>query len=135
LFEQLLRTGLSSCRAVRDIRVFGLLIAIELDTRGWPQRWFREQAGSLYVMNLLRHKPFPVFVGYCQYEPHILKVTPPLSITRAEVHSVSETLIAVLQRPLHRLCPSLLRALLSVPSRAVGEAFWNRKVNHEYLEC
>ena len=134
LFEQLLRNGLSSCRAVRDIRVFGLLIAIELDTRGWPQRWFRKQVGSVYVMNLLRHKAFPVLVGYCQYEPHILKITPPLSITRAEVHSVSETLIAVLERPLHRLCPSLLEALLSLPSNAVGDALWNRKVDHEYLK-
>jgi acetylornithine/succinyldiaminopimelate/putrescine aminotransferase len=135
LFEQLLRNGLSSCRAVREIRVFGLLIAIELDTRGWPKRWFRKQAGSLYVMNLLRYRPFPVFVGYCQYEPHILKITPPLSITRAEVHSASETLIAVLKRPLYRLCPSLLGALLSVPSKAAGEAFWNRIINNAYLKC
>jgi acetylornithine/succinyldiaminopimelate/putrescine aminotransferase len=124
LFEQLLRRGLSSCRAVRDIRVFGLLIAVELDTQAWPRRWFRKQAGSIYVMNLLRHEPFPVFVGLCQYEPHILKITPPLSITRAEVHSVCETLIEVLKRPAHQLLPSLLEALLPAPVQATWEACW-----------
>jgi acetylornithine/succinyldiaminopimelate/putrescine aminotransferase len=122
LFEQLLGQGLSFCAAVREIRVFGLLIAIELETRSWPRHWFHRKAGSLYVMNLLRHKPFPVFVGFCQYEPHILKITPPLSITREEIHSVCETLITVLRRPIHRLFPALFRALLPAPLHTMGAA-------------
>jgi acetylornithine/succinyldiaminopimelate/putrescine aminotransferase len=134
LFEQLLLDGLSSCRTVREIRVFGLLIAIELDTQRWPRRWFRKQAGSVYLMNLLRHRRFPVFVGFCQYEPHILKITPPLSITRPEVHSVCETLIAVLKRPAHRLLPLLLGPLVRMPVQATWEACWNRKRNDESLE-
>jgi acetylornithine/succinyldiaminopimelate/putrescine aminotransferase len=112
LFARLLGEGLASCRAVRDVRVFGLLIGIELDTRGWPRKWFRKQAGSLYVLNLLRHQPFPVFVGYCQYEPHVLKFTPPLSITREEVKWVCETITAVLRRPFYQLLPGLCGALV-----------------------
>src|SRR5262249_2724130 len=38
LFEQLLRHGLATCRAVREVRVFGLLLGIELDLRDWPRR-------------------------------------------------------------------------------------------------
>jgi acetylornithine/succinyldiaminopimelate/putrescine aminotransferase len=139
LFEQLLRHGLSSCKAVREVRVFGLLLAIELDTGSGPRRWFRKQAGSLYVMNLLRHEPFPMFVGFCQYEPHILKITPPLTITRAEVHSVCETLIAVLKRPAHRLLPALLGALAPAPIKATWGSCSahfgsNRKPNYECLK-
>jgi acetylornithine/succinyldiaminopimelate/putrescine aminotransferase len=131
LFERLLRNGLASCKAVREIRVFGLLLAIELDIRSWPRRWFRKQAGSVYVLNLLEHHPFPVFVGFCQYEPHILKITPPLSIRREEVHAVCETLIAVLKRPVHRLLPSLLGALLPAPIRTVSKARRSPQSVHE----
>ena len=41
LFGRCCADGLSCCKAVRDVRVFGLLIAIELDTTGWPRKWFR----------------------------------------------------------------------------------------------
>src|SRR5262249_43181841 len=122
--------GLSSCKAVRDVRVFGLLIAIELDIQAWPRRWIRRQVGSVYVLNLLRYQPFPVFVGFCQYEPHILKITPPLSISREEVHAVCETLIAVLKRRVHQLLPSLLGTLLPAPVRTIWESSRTQE-----LEC
>jgi acetylornithine/succinyldiaminopimelate/putrescine aminotransferase len=114
--------------------VFGLLIAIELDTAGWPRRWFGKQAGSVYALNLLRHRPFPVLMGFCQYEPHVLKFTPPLTITREEVHSVCETIRTVLRRPAYRLLPSLIGALGRSFVKRKWESFWNGRANHERLE-
>jgi acetylornithine/succinyldiaminopimelate/putrescine aminotransferase len=134
LFAQQLAEGLSGCKAVRDVRVFGLLIAIELDTRRGPRKWLKKQAGSLYVMNLLRYKPFPLFVGYCQYEPHVLKITPPLSITREEVLEVCQTLQTVLRRPTYRLVPPLLGALAHSSVKARWEAYWNRRASRERVE-
>jgi len=107
-FAALLKSGLSSCKAVREIRVHGLLIGIELDTERWPRRWFRKRLGSFYLLAMLRHRPFPLLIGFCQYEPHVLKLTPPLSITPEEVRQVCETITAVLKRPFYRV---LLRAL------------------------
>jgi acetylornithine/succinyldiaminopimelate/putrescine aminotransferase len=133
LFARLLAEGLSGCQAVRDVRVFGLLIGIELDTRAWPRKWVRKQVGSLYALNMLRHPRFPVLCGYCQYEPHVLKLTPPLSVTPEEVHRICDTMVAVLRRPTHRLIPALFGALVRAPVRARWEAYWNRKVIHEPL--
>ena len=134
LIEKLLRESLSSCKAVRAIRVYGLLIGIELDTRGWPRRYFRRQAGSLYLVNLMRHEPFPILAGLCQYEPHVLKLTPPLSITFDEARHMCETLTAVLRLPARRLLPALVGALVKAPMRGKITAYWNRRSHHEYLE-
>jgi 4-aminobutyrate aminotransferase-like enzyme len=132
LIEQLLSQGLSSCKAVRSVRVFGLLMGIELETKNWPWRWFRKQCGSLYVLNLLRHEPFPVLAGFCQYEPHVLKLTPPLSITREEVERMCNTLTDVLRQPPQRLVPALWEALIQVPIKEKLTAYWNRNLEHEH---
>ena len=128
LFARRLGEGLRGCRAVRDVRVFGLLIGIELDTSAGPRKWFRKQAGSLYVMNLLKHKPFPVFVGYCQYEPHVLKLTPPLSITTEEVERVCAAVVAVLRRPTYQLLPSLGGVLVKSFVKGKWESYWGARV-------
>jgi acetylornithine/succinyldiaminopimelate/putrescine aminotransferase len=93
LFAALLREGLASCRAVRDVRAHGLL---------------RKGLGSFYLVSMLRHRAFPVLIGFCQYEPNVLKLTPPLSITPTEVHQVCATIIAVLKQPFYKI---LLRGL------------------------
>ena len=111
LFAKLLSDRLSSCKAVADVRVFGLLIAIELNTDSWFHRWGRGKLSSVYVYNLLRHASFPVFMGFCQYEPHVLKFTPPLSISRAEIEQACDTIAAVLHMPSYKLLPPVMRAL------------------------
>jgi acetylornithine/succinyldiaminopimelate/putrescine aminotransferase len=111
LFAELLADRLSPCKAVRDVRVFGLLIAIELNTNSWLQQRFKGKAPSFYIYDLLRHPSFPVFMGYCQYEPNVLKFTPPLSITRAEIELASDTIAATLHTPFYRLLPPVLRVL------------------------
>ena len=79
-FERLLRAGLAAIDTVRDVRVFGLLIAIELDASAWPRRWLRKRLSALYLLAMLRHERFPVLAGFCQYEPNTLKITPPLNV-------------------------------------------------------
>jgi 4-aminobutyrate aminotransferase-like enzyme len=134
LFERLLTDGLRGCPAVRDVRVFGLLLAIELDTHRWPRRWLGKRSGPLYVLDVLRHESFPLFASYCQYEPHVLKLTPPLSITDDEIRHTCETLIAVLQRPAYALLPSLLGVLSKSLVKGKWEAYWNGRANRAYLE-
>jgi 4-aminobutyrate aminotransferase-like enzyme len=112
LFAALLKEGLASCKAVRDVRVHGLLIGIELDTARWPRRWFRKRLGSFYLLGMLRHRPFPLLIGFCQYEPNVLKLTPPLSITPEEVRRVCATITAVLKQPFYKVLLPALGALL-----------------------
>jgi acetylornithine/succinyldiaminopimelate/putrescine aminotransferase len=112
LFAQLLRDGLASCKAVRDVRVHGLLIGIELDAERWPQRWFRKRLYSFYLVNLLRHAEFPVLAGFCQYEPNVLKITPSLTVAPDAIRRACATIIDVLGRPFPRLLPAVVGSLV-----------------------
>jgi acetylornithine/succinyldiaminopimelate/putrescine aminotransferase len=112
LFGQLLREGLGSCPAVRDIRVFGLLIGIELDSAGWTRRWFRRRLYSFYLANMLRHRHYPVLVGFCQYEPNVLKLTPSLTVAQADIHAACSTIIEVVRRPFPRLLAAAMASLI-----------------------
>jgi acetylornithine/succinyldiaminopimelate/putrescine aminotransferase len=117
LFAKLLGERLHSCKAVRDIRVFGLLIAIELRTAGWLPKWLKKKIPFLYLYNLLAHARFPLLLGFCQYEPNVLKLTPPLSITRNEIEQVCETIATVLRTPLYKLIPPALARQLTAGVR------------------
>jgi hypothetical protein len=86
-------------------------------------------------MGLLRYRPFPVLVGYCQYEPHVLKITPPLSITGEEIYRTCEAIRAVLRRPAYQLLPPLLGALAKSSALARWEAYRNRRASRECVEC
>jgi acetylornithine/succinyldiaminopimelate/putrescine aminotransferase len=112
LFAQLLGEGLASCKAVREIRVYGLLIGIELHAGRWPQRWFRKRLYSFYLYGMLRHRRYPVLVGFCQYEPNVLKITPALTVAPEEIRNVCATIVDVLKRPFHRLLLTVLGGLI-----------------------
>jgi acetylornithine/succinyldiaminopimelate/putrescine aminotransferase len=116
LFAQLLQDGLASSEFVRDIRVFGLLIGIELDAAPWPRRWLRKRLSSIYLFSMLRHANFPVFAGFCQYEPNVLKITPPLDVSPDEIRQACATIIDVLRRPLPRVLATLLGGLFNPPA-------------------
>ena len=88
---------------MRDIRVFGLLIGIELDIRRWPRRWLRKRLSAFYLLSMLRHARFPVLAGFCQYEPNVLKITPPLNASPDEIRQACATIVDVLRRPLHKV--------------------------------
>jgi acetylornithine/succinyldiaminopimelate/putrescine aminotransferase len=112
LFARLLGEGLGPCKAVRDVRIFGLLMGIELNADRWPHRWFRKQLFSFYLVNLLHHARYPVLAGFCQYEPNVLKITPPLTVGADQVRQVCATLTDVLKRPFPRLLPAVLGSAL-----------------------
>ena len=97
---------LASCKAVRAVRVFGLLIAIELNTGRWLPRGIKKKIPSVYIYNLLIRSRFPLLIGFCQYEPNVLKFTPPLSITPEEIESVCDTIANIVRTPLYKLLPS-----------------------------
>ncbi len=60
-------------------------------------RWFRKRLSSIYLFSMLRHANFPVFAGFCQYEPNVLKITPPLDVSPDEIRQACATMIDVLQ--------------------------------------
>jgi acetylornithine/succinyldiaminopimelate/putrescine aminotransferase len=113
LFARHLREGLADCPAVREVRVYGLLIGIELEASRWPQRWFGKRLFSLYVYAMLRHPQYPVLVGFCQYEPNVLKITPPLTIAPDDVREVCATIVDVLRKPFHRLLATVAGGLVN----------------------
>lgn len=103
LFARLLAEELRTCPLVRDVRCFGLLIGIELDADRRPHRWLKKLVYQFYLLAMLRDPRFPLLVGFCQYEPNVLKLTPPLSVTDAEVRCVCQTLSSVLRQSLSRV--------------------------------
>src|SRR5262249_6731967 len=100
------------------------LIGIELNAARWPQRWLRKQLSSLYLLSLLRHRRYPVLVGFCQYEPNVLKITPSLSVPTEEIREVCATIIDVLKRPFPRLLASVLGGLVT------SFGVWRKKHEH-----
>jgi len=103
LFARLLSDDLKSCRNVLDVRCYGLLIGIELNVDRPPYRWLKKLSSQLFLLAMLHHRTFPLVVGFCQYEPHVLKLTPPLSITEQEIRSVCDTIATVLRWSFLRL--------------------------------
>ncbi len=65
---------------------------------------------------MLRHPEFPVFAGICQYEPNVLKITPPLNVSPDEIRQACGTIVDVLNRPLHKVVAATLRGLINRPS-------------------
>jgi acetylornithine/succinyldiaminopimelate/putrescine aminotransferase len=123
-FRRSLTGGLAPCENVREVRVFGLLIGIELDTSRWPNRWLGKRLSVLYLLCMLRHAKFPVLAGFCQYERNVLKITPPLNTGHDEIEDACATIVEVLRRPLHRVLASVLVSLIRSPHP--------RKESHEH---
>jgi hypothetical protein len=65
-----------------------------------------------------------VLVGFCQYEPNVLKITPALTAAPADIREACTTITDVLRRPFHRLLAAAAGGLLS----SLGT--WRRKHEH-----
>jgi acetylornithine/succinyldiaminopimelate/putrescine aminotransferase len=113
LFAERLRVEFGSFNGVTEVRVFGLLIGIELNAARLPQRWFRRRLHQIYLLAMLRHPTFPVLVGFCQCEPNVLKITPPLMIEPVEINQLCATIGETLRRPFYRVLACALGRLLS----------------------
>jgi acetylornithine/succinyldiaminopimelate/putrescine aminotransferase len=116
-FARILSERLSPCKSVRSVRAFGLLIAIELKVASWLPKWLKKQIPFVYIYNLFVHPSCPVLVGFCQYEPNVLKFTPPLSITSEEIERVCAAMAAVLHTPFYKLAPRALGARVAASLR------------------
>jgi acetylornithine/succinyldiaminopimelate/putrescine aminotransferase len=129
LCGRLLQEGLAGCKAVREVRIFGMLIGIELETTRWPQRWLRKRLFWFYLFNMLRHPRFPLLVGFCQCEPNVLKITPSLTVAPSLIRDMCATIIDVLRRPFSRLLAAVLGGLIRPPAtrRRTYEHADNRK--------
>jgi acetylornithine/succinyldiaminopimelate/putrescine aminotransferase len=97
---------------VRQTRVFGLLAGIELST---DQRWLQRlglKLPQMYLLRMLQHCEFPLMMGFCQYQPNVLKFTPPLTITPEETRSAVRTIGEALRTSTGRLLATGLWAAL-----------------------
>ena len=107
-----LQLRLQLCPHVREVRNFGLLIGIELNTKYFLLPWLKKLIPQLYLLAMIRRKHFPVMMGFCQYEPNVFKFTPPLTTTPEEVEQICETIDKVIGMSPIRLVARLTRELL-----------------------
>ena len=114
-FQEELGRQLKGVSLVREVRCYGLLIGIELNCRKSLLQKVGLNAAQLYLLQMMNHPCRPVLMGFCQYEPHILKFTPPLTVTEEEVVSVCRTIADTLKA-------STIRMLFTAIS-----AFWRRR--------
>jgi acetylornithine/succinyldiaminopimelate/putrescine aminotransferase len=126
LFATLLAQQLQTCAGVRDVRCFGLLIGIELETEGRSLRGLKRLLPQLRLLAMLSHHSFPLVAGFCQYEPNVLKLTPPLSITQDEVRHACATISSVLQMSRRRLVASGMMQTLVRPRLNQLNRFFRR---------
>lgn len=112
LIRSFLGRELSGISTVRDIRVFGLLVGIELDLSNTLFQHLQLNAVPLYLLQMMKHPKFPLLMGYCQYEPHVLKLTPPLTIQPQEIAAIARTMSDTLRTSPLRLLSSGLQALI-----------------------
>src|SRR5262249_17619380 len=91
---------------------------------------FKQAVTWLYLLALLHDKSFPVFAGYCQYEPNVLKLTPPLSVTPDEVRKACVTISSVLNTPLTRLVPATIRSLFGSHRRRGAALLRSKHATH-----
>lgn len=111
LLADTLSDRLQLCPHVREIRSFGLLMGIELNTKVLLLPWLKKIIPRLYLLAMIRRKKWPLMMGFCQYEPHVFKLTPPLSTTPQEIEDMCETIGKVIGMSPFRLVARLTREL------------------------
>ena len=110
-FQQEMARQLEGVSLVREVRCYGLLIGIELNCNGSLIQRLGLNAAQLYLLQMMNHSGCPVLMGFCQYEPHILKFTPPLTVTEEEVVAVCKTIAETLKASTIRIVFTAISAL------------------------
>ncbi len=110
-FQEELARQLKDVPLVKEIRCYGLLIGIELNCHNSLIQRIGLNAAQLYLLQMMRHRIFPVLMGFCQYEPNILKFTPPLTVTDEEVAAACKTIADTLRTSTVRLLSAGISAL------------------------
>jgi 4-aminobutyrate aminotransferase-like enzyme len=114
MFRDSLQHALAGIRVVKEVRCFGLLIGIELDLRKSMIQRLGLNAAPLYLLRMMQHHGCPLLMGFCQYEPNVLKFTPPLTTTKDEVEKITLTISDALRSSTLSLLMTGIRALLRV---------------------
>ena len=109
LLSDTLSERLQLCPHVREVRIFGLLTGIELNTKFFLLPSLKKIIPRLYLLAMIRRKHFPLMMGFCQYEPNVFKMTPPLSTTDEEIEEICETIGKVIGMSPIRLVARLTR--------------------------
>ncbi len=111
LIERTLRQRLDGVLHPSAIRVFGLLCGFELPVPEHRRlRLLKHGDHVLRILHMLHDRKFPLLMGFCQYEPNVLKFTPPLSITESEVQASCDTIASAIEAPLLKLLSLGVRA-------------------------
>ncbi len=116
-FTDLLTAALADCPVVADVRCFGLLAGIELRVVSGSPRRLQRAIWKLSLLAMVQHPTFPILAGFCQYEPNVLKLTPPLTVTHDELQSICATIADVLRRSAWRLLADTLPGVAMRPLR------------------
>lgn len=111
-YTEQLRRLLQAHPRVTEVRVFGLLIGIELNVRRTLVAKLGLKPAQLYLLRMMQHREFPLLMGYCQYEPNILKFTPPLTVTASEIKASSAAIADALSTSQPALLGCGLKSLL-----------------------
>jgi len=111
-FHEALTRHLSGIAVVKEVRCYGLLIGIELNCQNSLLQRLGLNAAQLYLLQMMNHRDCPVLIGFCQYEPHILKFTPPLNVTDPEVEAVCKTIADTLRTSTVKMLLTGFSALL-----------------------
>jgi acetylornithine/succinyldiaminopimelate/putrescine aminotransferase len=109
-FRDELTRQLRGISLVRDVRCYGLLIGIELNCENALIQKLGLNAAQLYLLQMMNDARCPVLMGFCQYEPNILKFTPPLTVTENEVTTVCRTIADTLRGSTFRMLLTAFRA-------------------------
>lgn len=112
LFRDVLQQALAGIGIVKEVRSFGLLIGIELDLHRTMLQRLGVNAVQLYLLRMMQHRGFPLLMGFCQYEPNILKFTPPLTTSKDEVGKITQTIADALRSSTLSLLTAGIRTLL-----------------------
>lgn len=110
MFRVMLREHIGRTPLVRDIRAFGLLIGIELDVSSSLPGRAGLNIPQLVMLKMMNDPVFPLLMGFCQYEPNVLKFTPPLSIRPEEVELCCRTIASAVKTSPLKLITTALKA-------------------------
>ena len=118
---------------IKDIRGRGLLIGIEFEkpargfadslTGGMINSLSQEYIGAMVAGELLNRER--VITAFTLNNPYVIRLEPPLTVTRGQIDSVLEKIEHVLTRN-----SSFLKLAVSGAATAAG-AFWNRTREHD----
>lgn len=114
---QRLQERLAPHALVKAVRGSGLLLGVELAPPAMPGAQLEQNLGAMVASRLAQEHG--ILLAPCELAPCVLRLTPPLTVTRAQLDQAVEALEAVLRRGLTGL-------MMALGSDWVGRAWLGR---------